>query len=307
MGERPLELSKLTTEQRNSNSMNLDKMTTKKILQTINDEDKKIAYAVENVLDLIEVAVNQIYEALNKGGRLFYVGAGTSGRLGVMDASECPPTFMVSKEMVQTVMAGGEKAFINAAEGVEDEESQGFRDLKKRSLTAKDIVIGITASGRTPYPMGALKYAREVGAYTISLSSNKNSQISKYADCKIEIVVGPEVLTGSTRMKAATSHKMVLNMISTAVMVKLGKVYENLMVDVHASNYKLKERAKRTVMEVTDSTYEEAEEVLLAANYKVKPAIIMIELGVSFQEAEEAIKESNGYVREAIRLLANQL
>lgn len=307
MGERPLELSKLTTEQRNLNSMNLDKMTTKKILQTINDEDKKIAYAVENVLDLIEVAVNQIYEALNKGGRLFYVGAGTSGRLGVMDASECPPTFMVSKEMVQTVMAGGEKAFINAAEGVEDEESQGFRDLKKRSLTAKDIVIGITASGRTPYPMGALKYAREVGAYTISLSSNKNSQISKYADCKIEIVVGPEVLTGSTRMKAATSHKMVLNMISTAVMVKLGKVYENLMVDVHASNYKLKERAKRTVMEVTDSTYEEAEEVLLAANYKVKPAIIMIELGVSFQEAEEAIKESNGYVREAIRLLANQL
>ncbi len=302
-----MELSKLTTEQRNPNSTNLDEMTTKMMLRTINNEDKKIAYAVEKVLDLIEIAVNKIYEALRKGGRLFYVGAGTSGRLGVMDASECPPTFMVSKEMVQTVMAGGDKAFLYAAEGAEDEESQGFQDLKKCSLTSNDVVLGITASGRTPYPIGALKYAAEIGAYTISLSSNNHSQISKYADCQIEVVVGPEVLTGSTRMKAATSHKMVLNMISTSVMVKLGKVYENLMVDVHASNYKLRERAKRTVMEVTDSTYEEAENVLVAANYKVKLAIIMIELGVSFEEAEEALEASNGYVREAIRLLANQL
>lgn len=296
-----LELSKLTTEQRNPNSMNLDEMTTENILQTINEEDKKVAFAVEKVLNQVTIAVNQIYKSLSNGGRLFYVGAGTSGRLGVIDASECPPTFMVPEETVQTVMAGGREAFIHAAEGAEDHEFQGETDLKAQHVTKKDVVLGITASGRTPYPIGALKYARTIGAYTISLSSNKNSIISNYADCKLEVVVGPEVLTGSTRMKAATSHKMVLNMISTSVMVKLGKVYENLMVDVHASNYKLRERAKCTVMEVTDVTYEEAERVLLAAEYKVKPAIIMVETGITYEEARQSIKQSNGYVKEAIR------
>lgn len=298
-----MELAKLITEQRNPNSMNLDEMNTETILRTINEEDKKVAFAVERVLDSIAVAVEHAYKALSVGGRLFYVGAGTSGRLGITDASECPPTFMVSGEKVQTIMAGGDRAFLHAAEGAEDDEEQGRMDLKSHDLTADDVVIGITASGRTPYPIGALKYANEMGAYTISLSSNIQPEISDYADCPIEVIVGPEILTGSTRMKAATSHKLVLNMISTTVMVKLGKVYENLMVDVHASNYKLRERAKRTVIEITNCTYEDAEKVLLESEYKVKPAIIMMKLGVSYEQAQWAIDETDGYVREAIRLL----
>ncbi|RDW17060.1 N-acetylmuramic acid 6-phosphate etherase [Oceanobacillus arenosus] len=295
-----MELSRLTTEQRNKNSMDLDQMSTAEMLHTINEEDKKVAFAVEKVLPKIDIAVNHIVPALAGGGRLFYVGAGTSGRLGVIDASECPPTFMTPKGMVQTVMAGGMDAFFNAAEGSEDSEQQGEVDLRARKLTKQDVVIGITASGRTPYPIGALKYAQDIGAYTISLSSNQDSLIRNVADCAIEVVVGPEVLTGSTRMKAATAHKMILNMISTITMVKLGKVYENLMVDLHANNFKLRERAKRTVSEVTKATYDEAEKVLIQTNYKVKPAIVMLEKNVTLQEAEEAIAQSDGYVRKAI-------
>lgn len=298
-----MELSALTTEQRNKSSMTMDQMSTIDILQTINQEDKKIAKAVEHVLPKVEHATEQIYKALAKGGRLFYVGAGTSGRLGVIDASECPPTFMTPPDMVQTVMAGGSDAFINAAEGSEDEESQGEADLKEKKFTKHDVVVGITASGRTPYPIGALKYAREIGAFTIGLSCNKNSLISQYADCEIEVIVGPEVLTGSTRMKAATAHKMILNMISTTTMVKLGKVYENLMVDLHASNYKLLERAKHTLMEITGVAYEEAEKALLLTNKEVKPAIVMLEGDVTFAEAKNAIQQSNGYVRKAIDLV----
>ncbi|MFZ3576845.1 N-acetylmuramic acid 6-phosphate etherase [Virgibacillus sp. DJP39] len=295
-----MKISALTTEQRNENSMALDQMSTSDILGVINQEDKKVAIAVEAVLPKVEEAVEHIYNALAKGGRLFYVGAGTSGRLGVIDASECPPTFMTSKDMVQTVMAGGMSAFVDAVEGTEDNELQGEADLKERNLTENDAVIGITASGRTPYPIGALKLAREIGAFTVGLSCNDNSLISQYADCAIEVVVGPEVLTGSTRMKAATAHKMVLNMISTTTMVKLGKVYENLMVDVHASNYKLLERAKHTLTEITDVSYEEAEKVLTLTNNEVKPAIVMIEGNVSFNEAKDAIRQSKGYVRKAI-------
>ncbi|MBP1971552.1 N-acetylmuramic acid 6-phosphate etherase [Virgibacillus natechei] len=295
-----IELSQLTTEQRNPNSMNLDQMNTMEVLQTINNEDKKVALAVEGVLPQIEIAVEQVCKALNNGGRLFYIGAGTSGRLGVIDASECPPTFMTPSDMVQTIMAGGNDAFFNSVEGTEDLEVQGEKDLKAKDITNKDIVLGITASGRTPYPIGALKYARSLGAYTISLSCNKDSLISEFADCEIEVVVGPEVLTGSTRMKAATAHKMVLNMISTTTMVKLGKVHENLMVDVHASNYKLIERAKRTTMEATNISYEEAEKVLKQTNCEVKPAIVMIEADVTYSKAKEAITYNNGYVRQAI-------
>ncbi|MFC4557589.1 N-acetylmuramic acid 6-phosphate etherase [Virgibacillus kekensis] len=295
-----MELAKLTTEQRNKNSMNLDQMSSLEILQTINNEDKKVADAVEEVLPDVQQAVEHIYKALKSGGRLFYAGAGTSGRLGVIDASECPPTFMTPPEMVQTLMAGGDGAFLSAVEGCEDDESQGAKDIKAKNLSDKDVVVGITASGRTPYPIGALKHAKEVGAYTVSLSCNENSLISQHATCNIEVVVGPEVLTGSTRMKAATAHKMILNMISTATMVKLGKVHENLMVDVHASNYKLMERAKRTIMEVTDASYEEAEKTLSLTNNAVKPAIVMIEGGVTYQEAIDAIDRSNGYVRDAI-------
>lgn len=299
-----MELSKLTTEKRNQQSMNLDQMSTLEILKTINTEDKKIAGAVELVLPQIDIAVEQAYKALAGGGRLFYIGAGTSGRLGVIDASECPPTFMTPPEMVQTVMAGGSDAFFNAVEGSEDNEVQGAADLKEHHFTAKDVAIGITASGRTPYPIGALKYAQEMGAYTISLSCNEKALISAYAACAIEVLVGPEVLTGSTRMKAATSHKMILNMISTTAMIKLGKVYENLMVDVHASNYKLKERAKHTLMEVTKVSYEEAERILHLTNYEVKPAIVMLEASVNLHQAQVAIGLNKGYVRNAIRYLS---
>jgi N-acetylmuramic acid 6-phosphate etherase len=287
--------------------MNMDQMSTTEMLKMINEEDKKVALAVEKVLPQVETAINAIYKALQNGGRLFYVGAGTSGRVGIIDASECPPTFMTPPDMVQTVMAGGENAFFQAVEGSEDDEAQGEMDVKEKGITNKDVVIGITASGRTPYPIGALKYARKLGAFTVSLSCNKDSQISNFADCRIEAVVGPEILTGSTRMKAATAHKMILNMISTAVMVKLGKVYGNLMVDVHASNYKLRERAKRNIMEITKVPYEKAEEVLNETNHEVKPAIVMIEADVSVDEAKKAIEKNKGYVRKAIDYFTKKL
>ncbi|WP_174614314.1 N-acetylmuramic acid 6-phosphate etherase [Virgibacillus ihumii] len=295
-----MELSKLTTEQRNNSSITMDEMSTMEILETINNEDKKVAYAVEKVLPQVGLAIEKISNALKQGGRLFYAGAGTSGRLGIIDASECPPTFMTPPDMVQTVMAGGTEAFFQAIEGSEDNESQGKKDMKIKMLTSKDAVVGITASGRTPYPIGALKYAQEVGAYTVSLSCNPQSVISRNADTAIEVVVGPEVLTGSTRMKAATAHKMILNMISTTTMVKLGKVHENLMVDVHASNYKLLERAKRTLMEITGVSYDEAEKTLALTKHEVKPAIVMIKGGVTYEDARNAIDHSNGFVRDAI-------
>lgn len=295
-----MELFDLTTEKRNENTTAMDTMSTMEILKTINQEDKKVADAVEEVLPKVNEAIEQIYKRLAEGGRLLYVGAGTSGRLGVIDASECPPTFMTPPDMVQTVMAGGNGAFFNAAEGSEDDEAQGAGDVQAKNLTNKDVVLGITASGRTPYPIGALKYAGEIGAYTVSLSCNENSLISKYAETEIEVVVGPEALTGSTRMKAATAHKMILNMISTTIMVKLGKVYENLMVDVHASNHKLVERAKQTIIEITGVTYDKAEDTLALTNNEVKPAIVMIEGGVTYKEAVSAIDHSSGYVREAI-------
>ncbi|WP_156288216.1 N-acetylmuramic acid 6-phosphate etherase [Oceanobacillus salinisoli] len=298
-----MELAKLTTEKRNPKTMNLDKMRTMDILKTINEEDKQVADAVEAVLSKIEMAVNEIYRALTNNGKLYYVGAGTSGRLAVLDASECPPTFMTSSDMVQPVMAGGMDAFLKAVEGAEDSEAQGKADVKARNVTDRDVVIGITASGRTPYPIGALQYAQSIGAYTISLSCNKQSAISNYADCSIEVVVGPEVLTGSTRMKAGTAHKMILNMISTTVMVKMGKVYENLMVDLNASNHKLKERAKHTLIEITNVTYNEADRILSKTNFQVKPAIIMIEANVDHEKALEALQKCNGYVREAIDYL----
>lgn len=299
-----MEFVKLTTEMRNDASKHIDQMSTKEMLQTINAEDKTVAFAVEQILADIANAVDRIFIALTNGGRLFYVGAGTSGRLGVMDASECVPTFMVSPDMVQTIMAGGDKAIVHAVEGAEDDEIQGGLDIQGYRLTENDVVMGITASGRTPYPIGAMKFANKVGAFTIALSSNRDSEIGKLADCNLEVIVGPEVLTGSTRMKAATSHKMILNMISTSVMIKLGKVYENLMVDVHASNYKLKERAKNIVIEITNVSYHIAEEVLEKTGYKVKVAIVMILADVPYKQAQQALQLENGYVREAIHALS---
>lgn len=301
-----MDLSKLVTEQRNENSVQLDQLSIYDVLKKINDEDKSVAFAVEKTLPEITTVVEHVQKALRSGGRLFYVGAGTSGRLGVLDASECPPTFMTSPNMVQTIMAGGSDAFFQAVEGSEDSENDGKRDLRKVNVTEQDVVIGITASGRTPYPIGALKYANEIGSYTVALTCNEKSMISQHADCAIEVVVGPEVLTGSTRMKAATAHKLILNMISTTTMVQLGKVYENLMIDVHASNYKLMERAKRTLMEVTHVPYDEAERVLLETNHRVKPAIVMIKADISLTKALDALDRCEGFVRHAIELIQHE-
>ena len=295
-----IDLNQLTTEKRNPASMQMDKMSTLEVLKVMNQEDQKVAVAVEKVLPHIKEAVEWVYQAFMKGGRLFYVGAGTSGRLAILDASECPPTFLTPPELVQAVIAGGEQAVYRAIESSEDDEAQGEADLKSRGLTENDVVVGITASGRTPYPIGALKYARKIGCKTIALTCNTDSKISHYADCKIEVIVGAEVLTGSTRLKAGTAHKMVLNMISTTVMVKMGKVYENLMVDLHASNEKLRERSKRIVMEVTGVDYKQAEAALKQTDYKVKPAIVMILAGTSIEVTNTAIQKRNGNVRAAI-------
>lgn len=293
-------LASLTTEQRNERTRELDRMTTAEILTVMNDEDQKVASAVRQVLPQITKAVDRISEALKRGGRLFYVGAGTSGRLGVLDASECPPTFQVDYDMVQAVMAGGGEAFLKAKENSEDDERQGEEDLQKKKVSPMDVVVGITASGRTPYPIGALKEARRIGAFTVSLSCNEASEISTFADCPIEVIVGPEVLTGSTRLKSASAHKMVLNMLSTVSMVKLGKVYENLMVDVHASNHKLRERAKSILMESTKTKYEEAESALEQADMQVKPAILMLLKSVSYEEAQTLLAAHEGQLREAL-------
>lgn len=295
-------LSTLTTEKRNQNSISIDNMDTMNILATINQEDQKVAESVRQVLPQIEQAVNVIVHAFERGGRLFYVGAGTSGRIGILDAVECPPTFSTPPDMVQAVMAGGTKAIEHAVEGAEDDEELGATDLRERNLSEKDVVIGIAASGRTPYVMGALQYANQVGASTIGLSSNKNSSIGEIAQIKIEVETGPEVLTGSTRMKAATAHKMILNMISTTSMIKMGKVYENLMVDLKVSNYKLKERAKYNVSTITNISREEAGNYLEMANYEVKPAIVMIKAGVDYELAKQYITEAKGFVRKAIEL-----
>lgn len=294
------DLKALTTESRNERSMEIDTAQPMDILRIMNEEDKKIAQSVESVLQDVEVAVNYAFESFKQGGRLIYMGAGTSGRLGVLDAVECPPTFSTDPSMVQGIIAGGENAFIKAVEGAEDKPEAGVEDLKKISLDEKDTVIGIAASGRTPYIIGALKYARSVNAKTVALSCNENALISKEADTAIEVVVGPEVLTGSTRLKAATAHKMILNMISTSSMILLGKAYENLMIDVHVSNEKLKERAINIIMKVTDVSYDQAFQALEAADLQVKIAIVMIKRNLSKEEAMKILEQSDGYVRKAI-------
>lgn len=297
-----VDITKLTTEQRNNRSGNIDQLSTLEIIKLMNDEDRTVANAVEEVLPQIEKAIESIYETLKNNGRLFYIGAGTSGRLGVLDAAECPPTFCTPPELVQAIMAGGETAMFTAVEGAEDSPEQAAKDLENKGFTKSDILVGIAASGRTPYVIGALQYAQKLGAGTVSLACNQNAEISKYADHKIEVVVGPEVLSGSTRLKAATAQKMILNMLSTTTMIKLGKVYDNLMVDLHASNLKLIERSKRIVMEITGVTYEEAGNALNQTNHKVKPAIVMIMAGVSVDKANEAIEQANGFTRQAIEL-----
>ncbi|WP_082630415.1 N-acetylmuramic acid 6-phosphate etherase [Peribacillus muralis] len=295
-------LRSLMTEMRNEGTKNIDRMNTMEIISAINNEDLKVAVAVQKVLPEIETVVEWAVESLKKGGRLIYVGAGTSGRLGVLDAVECPPTFSTPPETVLGIIAGGKSAFVHAVEGAEDKEEYGERDLIEVDLTADDTVIGIAASGRTPYVIGALRYAKKIGAKGVALSSNTDASITEAADIGIEVVVGPEVITGSTRMKAATAHKMVLNMISTATMIRMGKVYENLMVDVHVSNQKLKERAVRIIETVTDANYDHAKSILEAANNQVKPAIVMIKTSRDYVQATELLEKADGDVRKAISI-----
>ncbi|WP_181346922.1 N-acetylmuramic acid 6-phosphate etherase [Thalassobacillus sp. CUG 92003] len=300
-------LYELPTEMQNKHSLNMDKLPTREILTIINNEDQTVATCVQEALPEIEQAVDLIFESISQGGRLFYVGAGTSGRLGVLDAVECPPTFSTPPELVQGIIAGGETAIFKAVEGAEDNEDLGADDLIDRGISKQDVVVGVAASGRTPYVKGALAYARKIGARTISLSSNQEAKISKDAQVCIYVNTGPEILTGSTRMKAATAHKLVLNMLTTTIMVKSGKVYENLMVDLHASNEKLRKRAISMVSNITEVSAEEAESVLERTNYEVKPAIVMIKAGLDAHKAQEYLREAKGFIRQAVEMaLASQ-
>ena len=294
------QLNQLITEQRNPNSMQLDSLSAQELVALINREDQQVALAVEKCLPQIASAVEKIVAAFERGGRLVYVGAGTSGRLGVLDASECPPTYGVKPEMVVGLIAGGDHALRHPIEGAEDNVQQGQADLEEIDFSAQDVLVGIAASGRTPYVLGALNYAKQLGATTVSIASNPNSKMAEVADIAIETVVGPEVLTGSSRMKSGTAQKLVLNMLTTASMVLIGKCYQNLMVDVQASNEKLKARALKIVMEATECDNETAANVLAKANGQVKLAILMQLSGLDALEAQSLLDKSNGKLRQAL-------
>lgn len=293
-------LSQLITEQRNPNTMNIDRCSAQEIVKLINDEDKKVPFTIETCLPQIAQAVEKIVTAFQQGGRLVYIGAGTSGRLGVLDASECPPTFGVSPEMVKGIIAGGEHALRHPIEGAEDNPQAGEDDLKRIQFSKQDILVGIAASGRTPYVIGALTYAKKQGAITVSISSNPHSAMSQIADIAIETLVGAEALTGSSRLKSGTAQKLVLNMLTTASMILIGKCYQNLMVDVQASNQKLVARAIRIVMEATGCTKEVAETQLAIANHSAKLAIMMILAGVDKVQAEQLLAKHQGRLQQAI-------
>jgi len=293
-------LDKLVTETRNERTMNLDDMSIIEVLQVMNEEDSKVPQAIKSQLPKIEQAIKLVVQSFRKGGRLIYVGAGTSGRLGILDAVECQPTFGTDFDMVRGLIAGGTEAFTTAVEGAEDDLTQGVKDLEDIQLSPLDTVIGIAASGRTPYVIGALQHAKQIGASTASLACNQNAEISKYADVSIEVVPGPEILTGSTRLKAGTAQKLVLNMISTCSMIGIGKVYKNLMVDVQPTNQKLVERSKLIIMQATDASYEEAAQVYEQANGNVKAAIVMVLTQCTYEEALERLEKADGFVGKAI-------
>lgn len=290
----------MSTEQQNPNTMDLDKMSIKEALTVMNKEDHKVAEAIGKVLPEIESAIKVIIQQLNKGGRLIYIGAGTSGRLGVLDAAECPPTFGTAPGQVIGLIAGGEKAFTEAIEGSEDSIEMGQEDLVNIDLSADDVVVGLAASGRTPYVLGGLHYANEMSVPTISVACNKASEIGEVADIAIEAVPGPEVLTGSTRLKAGSVQKMVLNMLSTISMVGIGKVYKNLMVDVQPTNKKLVSRAENIVMQATDVDEKTARVKLKESDGVVKVAIVMILLDVDKETAVKNLADSDGHVRKAL-------
>lgn len=302
------QLKQLATEQRNPASMDIDARTTEEILAIINAEDKKVAAAVERELPQVAKAVELVVQAFNSGGRLFYIGAGSSGRLGVLDAAECPPTYGTDPELVQGLIAGGEKAMFKAQEGAEDKEENGANDINDKNVDNKDVVCGISASLRTPYVVGAIKRAKQKGAKTLYIMANPRSklesadfaELAKIIDVAICPEVGPEVVMGSTRMKSATAQKMILNMITTAAMIRTGKVYENMMIDLQMTNEKLRERAKRIIMTITGVEYQEAESYLEKSGMHVKTALVMIKAGVSKEEAAARLKKAGGFVRGAI-------
>lgn len=297
-----LNLTGMTTERRNPRTMQLDTMSELEIVTVMNEEDARVPLAIAKKLPQIAQAAHWAAEAFAQGGRLFYMGAGTSGRLGVLDAAECPPTFGVDPGMVVGLIAGGEKAFIKAVEGAEDDRALGQSDLEAHNLTAKDVVIGIAASGRTPYVLGGLAYARSVGCRTAAIACNPGSAVGKAADLAIEVEVGPEVLTGSTRLKSGTAQKLILNMISTASMVRAGKAYQNLMVDVMQTNEKLHVRAENIVIDATGVERAEARRAIDAAGGSVKCAITMLLAGCGADEARRRLDEAKGHVRAAIGL-----
>ena len=294
-------LSTLITEQRNPNSMHVDSLSVLEIVRLMNEEDKQVPLAIEKCLPQIAQAVECIVAAFQQGGRLVYIGAGTSGRLGVLDASECPPTFGVSPEMVKGIIAGGERALRHPIEGAEDSKTQAVVDLQTIQFSSKDVLVGIAASGRTPYVIGALEYAKSLGSVTVSIASNPNSAMANIVDIAIDTVVGPEVLTGSSRLKSGTAQKLVLNMLTTASMILMGKCYQNLMVDVQASNEKLKARAIRIVMQATDCDKALAEETLKLADQNAKLAIMMILSGLDRAQAEALLEKHHGKLQLALK------
>uniref|UniRef100_UPI00352A8FAC N-acetylmuramic acid 6-phosphate etherase n=1 Tax=Aerococcus urinaeequi TaxID=51665 RepID=UPI00352A8FAC len=296
-----VEINQLTTEKRNPNTMHLDQMSVGQVLELMNKEDQQVPEAIAEALGQIEAAVETIIQSLKAGGRLIYFGAGTSGRLGVLDAAECVPTFGVSPDLVVGLIAGGDKAMVEAVEGAEDSLTLAEEDFKKLNLNANDTVVGIAASGRTPYVIGGLQYAQSIGAKTVSIACNQQAKISGFAQIPIEVDCGPEVLTGSTRLKAGTAQKLILNMLSTVSMIGIGKVYQNLMVDVQATNEKLEERSKRIIMAATECSYEEAASYFEAANHKVKVAIVMILTNLDAIEASQKINAANGFVNQVLQ------
>jgi N-acetylmuramic acid 6-phosphate etherase len=293
-------LEKMLSEQRNPNTLHIDALSPLEVVTLLNHEDKQVAFAVEKNLPQIAQAVEHIVAAFQAGGRLVYMGAGTSGRLGVLDASECPPTFGVPSSMVVGLIAGGETALRNAVEGAEDNIEAGEQDLRHIHFSRKDVLVGIAASGRTPYVIGGLTYAKQLGATTVSLVSNPNAIMSEIADIAITTAVGPEALTGSSRLKSGTAQKMVLNMLTTAAMIRLGKCYQNLMVDVQATNQKLKARAIRIVMQATDCDQTTAEQTLLTTNGNAKLAIMMLLSGLDKDQAEAVLTQNKGRLQDAL-------
>ncbi|MFC3022752.1 N-acetylmuramic acid 6-phosphate etherase [Vibrio zhugei] len=293
-------LSHLVSETRNPDTMDIDTLSSLDVVSRLNQQDKLVPLAIEQELPRIAEAVDVITHAFKHGGRLIYLGAGTSGRLGVLDAVECPPTFSVSDDMVVGLIAGGKDAMFKAQEGAEDSRTLGAEELKRIAFSSKDVLVGIAASGRTPYVIGAIDYANRIGAKTVALSCNPNSPIADIAHIAISPIVGPEALTGSTRLKSGTAQKLVLNMLTTASMIRLGKSYQNLMVDVKATNQKLEARATRIVMQATDCGEEEAKTLLEHSHNNAKAAILMHLTGISYQEADKKLRDADGFLRRAI-------